>query len=45
MSILGFSGAIQDSIFKTVASVLHLGNIQFVEQQSGAGLDIKNPEG
>lgn len=45
MSILGFSGSIQDSIFKTVASLLHLGNVQFQEQESGAGLLIKNPEG
>lgn len=46
MSILGFSGTIQDSIFKTVASVLHLGNIQFAENETtGAVLDIKNPEG
>uniref|UniRef100_A0A2P2HYR1 Myosin-IA-like n=1 Tax=Hirondellea gigas TaxID=1518452 RepID=A0A2P2HYR1_9CRUS len=40
--ILGFSPATIDSIWRTVAAILHLGNLEFV--QDGDALKIKNKE-
>ncbi|XP_054991733.1 unconventional myosin-XV [Sorex araneus] len=36
MEVLGFSGEDQDSIFRILASILHLGNVYFEKYETGA---------
>jgi myosin heavy subunit len=45
MQKLQFGPEEQEEIFKTVAAVIHLGNIQFKDDAKGTGSEIVNQDG
>ena len=44
MNVIGIDSEEQDGIFRVIAAIMNLGNVEFEAQYGGEGCEVKNPE-